>query len=277
MSKSARWGIFTVVGIAAWLASTVFVAATNPDPSDATPILRTFAIAGGVFFGLVFAGGAWEVWHTQTDASERLYRRLAVRAVPRRAIRAAVRRTRSMRHTYLIFAAVTTGLLLTMIGFGEAGPYRELAAAMMVLVVAWLGYLLLIARNRAFEVSGELLAPLGLVVTDLPGYVLRPYGGGGDLVGRLAFAGERHGRQVSVNQAPQAAATEVRGAVQPRSITSATTMASITGEPARFWQDVEARAGDGRVLVRRSGNGAGRWYLYDLLLAERLADELAAG
>jgi hypothetical protein len=276
MSKSARWGIFTVVGIVAWLGATVFVAATNPDPSDATPILRTFAIAGGVFFGLVFAGAAWEVRHTQTDASERLYHRLAVAAVPRRAIRAAVRRTRGMQHTYLAFAAVTTGLLLTMIAFGEAGPYRELAAAMMALVMAWLIYSI-VAHDRAFAVSGELLAPLGLAVTDVPGYALRPYGGGGDLVGRLAFAGERYGRQVSVSQAPRVAATEVRGAFRSRSVTSPTTMASLTGEPARFWQDVEARAGDGRVLVRRSGNGAGRWYLYDLLLAERLADELAAG
>jgi len=50
--------LFCVVGITAWVGATVFVAATNDDPGDATPILRTFAVGGAVFLALLFAADA---------------------------------------------------------------------------------------------------------------------------------------------------------------------------------------------------------------------------
>lgn len=36
------WTVFSLVGIGAWIAATVYAAATNGDPSDASAILRTW-------------------------------------------------------------------------------------------------------------------------------------------------------------------------------------------------------------------------------------------
>ena len=183
------------------------------------------------------------------------------------ALRAAARGTRGTQSGYLLFAGVTSALLLAAIGWGEAGPYRELFFALLVLVLLWLGYSLL-AWRRGFGSAATLLAPLGLALTEIP----QPVGGSGGLAGELRFAGHRRGRPVSVRQAGALAVTELRGGFQPRSVTSPATLASMTGEPARCWRDVAAQAGPEAVGVRRTGNGAGRWFLYDLLLAERLAE-----
>lgn len=266
MSKPVRWTLFTVLGIVAWLGATVGAAVTNDDPSDPAPILRTFAVGGAGFIGLALAAGWWEVRRSRTVASERLYRRLAVAPVPGPAFRAAARGTRGIQYGYLLFAGLTTAVLLVAIGLGEAGPYRELFLALLALVPLWLGFSLL-ARRRAFGSAATLLAPLGLVLTETP----VPTGSGG-LAGELRFAGQRRGRTVSVRHSGQLAVTELRGGFHPRSVTSPGTLASMTGEPVRCWQDVAAQTGPEAVVVRRTGNGAGRWFLYDLLLAERLAE-----
>src|SRR5690606_41008547 len=52
MSKTG-WALASFAGIAAWFAATVYAAASNPDPSDATPVLRTFAGGGAVFCAAV--------------------------------------------------------------------------------------------------------------------------------------------------------------------------------------------------------------------------------
>ena len=274
MSRSARWTAGTLLGLAAWIGATVLVAATGDDPSDATPILRTFAFGGGLFFAAVLTAAAWEIRSWHTGATTRLYRRLALRDVPARTIRAAVRRTTGTAYVYLLFAGVTTGLLLAAVAGGESGPYRVLLATGFGLVLVWVGYSVF-ARVRTTGATGDLLAPLGLAVTGVPTWRARGYGGGGDLAGGFKLSGERHGRLVSVDLTPGAARTTIEGAFAPRSLTSATTMASMTGEPVRCWRRVEARTGEGGVRIHRKGNGAGRWYLHDLLLAERLADQTA--
>jgi hypothetical protein len=179
MSRSARWTAGTLLGLAAWIGATVLVAATGEDPSDATPILRTFALGGGLFFAAVLTAAAWEIRSWHAGATTRLYRRLALRDVPARTIRAAVRRTTGTAYVYLLFAGVTTGLLLAAVAGGESGPYRVLFATGFGLVLVWAGYSVF-ARVRTTGATGDLLAPLGLAVTGVPTWRARGYGGGGD-------------------------------------------------------------------------------------------------
>jgi hypothetical protein len=267
--RATGWTIFTLLGVAGWLGVTVYVAATNDNPSDATPILRTFAVAGGAFFGVVLVAAAVQLRGSTSRVSEQLYRRLAVFAVSPQTVRAARRQGLRTGHTYLAFAGLTTGLLMTVIGLGEQGPYEILFAVLFLLVLGWFGYGV-VALRRAYRSAGDLLAPLGLSMVEAPMMVV---GDGNRLVGRVAYRGVRHGREVSIDQTTRTVVTTVAGRCPRRSVTSAATMAAMTGQPVRAWRGVTARAGDDGVTVRRAGNGAGRWFLYDLLLAEHLLDE----
>jgi hypothetical protein len=123
--------------------------------------------------------------------------------------------------------------------------------------------------------SDHVLAPLGLAVTTLPSWRPPPFSAGGSLVGELGFAGERHGREVSIAHRPKLAVTSIRGRFVPRTMSSATTMAALTGEPPSAFRRVEVRVASDSVTVRRTGNGAGRHIYRDLLLAEHLADAAA--
>jgi hypothetical protein len=268
MSTSARWTVFTLLGIAAWLGATVYVAATNNDPSDAAPILRTFALGGAVFFGLILLAAGLEVRRTGRNRTERLYHRLALRPVPGHVIRAAARRGQGVRYLVLVFVGATSALLFTAIALGESGPYRILFAGLFVLVLAWAAFSL-VALGRAYRTGDEIVAPLGLRIVAVPGVVVG--GQGADLAGRLALGGRRHGRDVTISQRTTGATTTIQGMFPPYAVTSPAAMATLTGEPAKHWRDVEARAGADGVVVRRRGNGAGRWFLHDLLLAETIA------
>jgi hypothetical protein len=274
MSKIG-WAVYSVVGFTAWFGGTVYVAATNPDPSDARPILRTFAIGAALFFGVLLVVAGLEVRRGQARINVDLYRRLAIEEVPAEAVRAASRQASSTAYVYLIFTGLTTGLFFTGIGLAPDGPYQVLWAAAMVLVLVWIGFAVF-ALKRTFGSAGAILAPLGLTLTGVPSYRLRASGGGGDLAGKLTIRGERHGRQVAIEQSGNLAVTTVSGQFRRRTVGSAATVAAMTGQPARCWRRVQARAGDHGIEVRRSGNGAGRWYLYDLLLAEHLAAASAA-
>jgi hypothetical protein len=275
MSTGTRWAIFTLVGIAAWIGATVYVAATNPDPSDAEPILRTFAFGGAAFFGVVLLAAAWEVRRSQFGTNLRLYQRLALQPVSRKVVRRLTRRTTRTTYVYLVFTGATTGLLLAAIAGGEAGPYRLLLGLGFVLVLIWAAYSV-VALGKAYGGASELLAPLGLKITAVPNWHFRSTGGG-DLVGALTMAGVRHGRQVNVGQTAGSAVTSIEGAYGQRSVRAVAQLAALTGEAAKHWRNVEASAGAAGVTVRRRGNGAGRWFLHDLLLAECLADERAPG
>jgi hypothetical protein len=266
----AGWAAYSILGIAAWMGATVYVAATNPDPSDAGPMLRTFGIGGAAFSGIALAAAGLEIRRNQGRASRRLYRRLALQDVAEQVMRTAGRRTGGVAYLYLMFGGVATGLFFAGIAVAPDGPYEALTLAAAVVVVAWAG-LVPFAVRRTFGSAGDVLAPLGLKVTSIPTWRARWYGGGGDLHGKIVMTGQRHGRRVTIEQTGKLAVTAAGGRFGNRSIGSANTMAWLTGEPASCWRRVRARAGGGGVEVRRTGNGAGRWYLYDLLLAEQLA------
>ena len=95
--------------------------------------------------------------------------------------------------------------------------------------------------------------------------------GGGHLAGALTYEGVRHGRTVTITQTTTEATTHVSGAAPPRAEVPVEQMVASTGEPFRCWKQVTATAGPEGVLIVRSGNGAGRWFLHDLALAEALA------
>jgi hypothetical protein len=262
-SGGPAWTVFSLLGIGGWIGVTVYVAATNPDPSDPTPILRTFAVAGAVFFAVVLAAAAVGMRRAATVLDQALYLRLAGSGVTRETLADVARRTRRFGPVYLGYAGATTALMLTTIGLGEQGPYRILIAVLAGLVLAWL-VTAAFALRSVFRGTDQVLAPLGLAVVEIP---VMP---AGRLAGRLSYRGVRHGRQVTIVQTPGRSVTTVGGTLPRRSLTSATTMASMTGLPARVWRRVTAVAGGEGVTVRRSGNGAGRWLLHDLLLAEHL-------
>jgi hypothetical protein len=99
--------------------------------------------------------------------------------------------------------------------------------------------------------------------------------GGGDLVGELSFSGERHGRDVSIAHRPKSAVTAIQGTFPKRTLSSPAAMAALTGEAAKYFRSVAATVGGNGILVRRSGNGAGRYLYHDLYLAERLAESVS--
>jgi hypothetical protein len=198
-SGSGWWTAWSIVGIAAWVVATVLVAATNDDPSDATPILRTFALGGGMFFAVTFAAAARSMRRRTTNVDVRLLERLAVTPVEPRAVYRAVRRTRRIGSIYVIFGAVTTGLALTAIGLGEDGPTELLLGIAFALVIVWAAVAVW-AMRTLYRGSGALLAPLGLSVTRAPTWLARPSGGGqllGDVAPRRPPARGAHGRSLS--------------------------------------------------------------------------------
>jgi hypothetical protein len=264
--RRVGWVAFFVVGISAWIAATVFVAANNDDQRDATPILRTFSLGGALFFGIMFVAAAVQLRRSTAHVNAVLYRRLALEAVSDASLREAARRTRGIGHVYLLFGGVVTALILTLIGLGESGPTRGLAAAALSLVVLWAG----VARwtfARSFQGTDTLLRPLGLRVSEVPRWTPD-----GRLHGTLGFVGERHGHRVAIAQLPSSAVTTIAGSFDTMTLKNPYRIAKLTGDDARSWRYVTARRTDDGIVVERRGSGAGRWFLHDLALAEKLAE-----
>jgi hypothetical protein len=263
------WMAFSIIGIGCWIGMTVLVAVLHDDPNDPKPVLRTFAIGGGLFFGAMFGAAAVQIRRSQGAASDALYVRLAGGEVPPATRRSVARTTRSIGSVYLLFGAVTTGLMLLGIGLADDRIMQVLMTAVVGLVIVWAAYSGW-ALTRTYKATDDLFAPLGLRITETPTYVPNVLVGGGHLAGALTYEGVRHGRTVTITQTPTEATTHVSGASPPRAEVPVEQMVASTGEPYRCWKQVTATAGPEGALVQRSGNGAGRWFLHDLALAEAL-------
>jgi hypothetical protein len=267
---SRAWTAFSILGIGGWIGLTVLVAVRHDDPTDATPVLRTFAIGGGIFFGALFGAAALQIRRSQGAATDALYVRLAGGDVPAATRRSVARTTRSIASVYLVFGAVTTGLVLLGIGLANERIAQVLLTVAVGLVILWAAYSSW-ALTRTYRATDDLFAPLGLRITETPTYLPNALAGGGHLAGALTYEGVRHGRTVTITQTATEAITRVSGAAAPRADVPVEQMVASTGEPHRCWNQVAATAGVEGVLVRRSGHGAGRWFLHDLALAEALA------
>src|SRR5690606_42068409 len=88
MSKTG-WALASFAGIAAWFAATVYAAASNPDPSDATPVLRTFAGGGAVFCAAVLIGAGREAPSGQPRGAADPDRGRALSQAPQQVLRRA--------------------------------------------------------------------------------------------------------------------------------------------------------------------------------------------
>jgi hypothetical protein len=266
--QSRWWTVWSFGGLVAWIGVTVLVAVVNDDASDPGPVLRTFAIAGAVFFGVTFGAAGVQMRRRKVQVTTSLYRRLATRDVTDDDLRSATKGLAGIGSTYLFFGALTTGLMLLAIGLHDEDLFPILLWTVVGLVVVWAGYSV-IALRRALSASDAFVAPLGLRLTETPTYVSA--GGGGALVGAQEYSGERHGRRVVIRQHPSSAETIVVGTFTASHLRNAQHMSSLTGEPWTSFRRVTAVRGPDTVTVRRQGNGAGRWLLTDLLLAEALA------
>jgi hypothetical protein len=92
------------------------------------------------------------------------------------------------------------------------------------------------------------------------------------MVGAMTYAGERHGRSVTIAHGVKEALTFVEGPVADHTVPStAVQMTKLTGEGPRCWKGAEVMINEQGVAIVRRGNESGRWFLQDLLLAETLA------
>lgn len=267
---STAWTVFCLLGIASWIGVTVAVAAGNPD--DGKAVTRAFALAGGAFFAVVYGVAAVQMRRAQRRVRADLYHRLALTPVDEATIRRSARGTSTIGYVYLGLAALVTVLGLLAIGVADDTWTPRLLWATLALVVVWAAYAI-VAIGRAWSGADELMRPLGLQLAGVPSLAAGVAGGGPDLHGATTWIGERHGRRVTVVQFPKEAVTTVQGGEPHRKApTTAIQMATLTGEPVRRWRGVAvAVEADGAVVVTRRGNGAGRWFLHDLLLAETIA------
>lgn len=263
------WTALTLGGIGAWIGVTL-IAATRVEPGDDQLVTNTFAIAGAVFFTLVFGFGFIQLRRSSSRVRTDLYERLAVRPVSREALRASVRGSNRIAAVYLSFGAVVTALGLLAIAARDEMESR-LLVVIVVIVVVWM-FVAVWALTRSFVSTSAVFAPLGLTLTGTPEYRYSVLARRGWMSGAMTYAGERHGRLVEITHEADRAVTVIRPVTSPgRAPQGRAQMAALTGEPASAWKHVAAAVEDDAVVVVREVNGAGTWFLHDLLLAESVA------
>ncbi len=268
---SWKWTAFTIVGLALWIGGTVVAGARSDTPTDGTATRHAFVIGGAIFFGLMFAGAAWSIRNSKRRTGSRLYDRLAIDPMAGDTLRKATGGLYRIGYVYVAFGALVTGLGLAAIGVDDEQRTRQLMMVMVALVVVWAVFAVF-ALRRAFTAGDSVMTPLGLRLTGTPSFHYSAISDHSWMTGAMSYAGTRHGRNVSITQHPKHAATVVAGVVgDVRPPTTPAQMTKLTGEPIGMWRGVSVDVEDGAVIVQRSRNGAGGWFLHDLLLAERVA------
>ena len=193
MSSSARWTIGTLVGLAAWIGAMVAAAMLNPSPSDPMPVVLTFIIGAGLFFGAVFGIALWQTRRRPSPGLDELLASLTLEGqVPPTASAAFVGGRRTVR-LYLVLGIVVTALGLAAILLGVLGSEyaRLVLAALAVTLFGWAVAVPMVLRERRAAASA-LLEPLGLAMR------------GADLVG------SRHGRDIRITFSARGTRTTVK-------------------------------------------------------------------
>ncbi len=269
---SRWWVVFCLVGIGLWIAITVVVAMNQEPGSDGTAVDRAFAAGGALFFGALFTVTAIMMRRSQTRASSGLYDRLAIEQVPRATVKRALRGVHTIGYVYLVFGVLVTFIPLAGIAISDDEMMSTLLWVTIGLVVLWAIYMVW-ALRRVFTTTDVLFRPLGLKLVGTPTYLMNLFTDGGQMVGAMTYAGERHGRAVTIAHGNREAVTFVAGPVANQTPpTTPVQMMKLTGEGPRCWKGAEVMINDEGVAVVRRGNESGRWFLQDLLLAETLAD-----
>jgi hypothetical protein len=258
-----------IVGLAGWIGATIAVAARQ-DPGQADDAARTaFVIGGAVFFGVMFGAAAFQMRRIQRRTTSGLYERLALRPLAPGTLRRATKGLFSIGYVYVLFGVVVTAIGLIAIGVGD--DTGKIIRFVIPILGVWTVYAVY-ATRKAFRAGDDIMSPLGLQLTGIPEYRYSIITDRGWLTGAMTYAGRRHGREVSITQTPKQAVTVVEGDVGRRKPpTTPKQMADLTGESIQQWRKVEVAVEDGAVIVVRRRNGAGGWFLHDLLLAEAVA------
>lgn len=174
--------------------------------------------------------------------------------------------------------------------FGPAGIGIPVAALPGLAIVAVLFLLLPWTMRRARQISDDHHAPLGLSIAGTPDVILLPRVGTGGIgahtVGPTTFAGQRYGRDVVVDAYAGSSAVLVRSAGPAYELSGRKDrlIATTTGPPAPVTDYLNALTPDPRlnritvtsgpagIRVDRSGSSLDQGWLFDLWLAERLAE-----
>jgi hypothetical protein len=267
---SKWWTVFTLVGLAGWIGAVIAVGATQSTPQDDEAVTTTFVIGGAVFFSLLFGSAIVVMRRTQHRARADLFHRLAVVPVAPDELKRATAPMARIAYVYVGFGAAVTAAGLTAVAVG-AELQMPILTAMMAVVLVWLvyaGY----ALAKSTGTAACVVRPLGLELTGIPSHHTSLLGGMSWMSGATSYAGNRHGRTVSISQTSHGSATIVAGDVgdgpTPRTPVE---MAQLTGEGVWQWRGVTVTRGDDAVVVTRRRSGAGAWFLHDLLLAEAVA------
>jgi len=283
------------------------------NPKDALAII--FALIGGFVFLLLFVQGreisaaaagsevpAGEVGapidNPMTVPEPELWAALAIEPIGRDALRARADAWDIARASHrsawivcaMIFVFVPASYLLEEPAIAVLGaiPIAGYAVYRALKVVGAGGDL-----DKGYESLGVSVAPLGLAVDERPtvGVAQRMAPTPGlktDVRGELRLSGTRHGRPVTIVMAD--GASEVRIGVEVPQFEARSSDGKVRAKkgdaPAEIdsalklvpasvdWKNVRAKGGSGGIEVRRRP-AAGRHWLADLWLAERIAD--AAG
>ncbi len=276
LMTSKWWPAICITAIVVWAAATLVAARVWPDDPDAPRY--AFVVCGAVFFGFIFGYSFWAIRRSRVRAQSDLYERLALTPVTRGTVRRGARGMYRLIHVYLWFGVIVSGIGLGAVAVGDGEWQSRLLFISVGVVVLWLIYMFISFRT-VIRSSDALFAPLGLRLVELPVRRISIFHDIVTLEGGVGYAGERHGREVSIFQTPKLAATWVGGARgdewMPRMPVE---MATFTGEPMRCWRGVTVEhTEEGEILVKRAGRDAGRWFLHDLLLAEMVAESGSTG
>lgn len=279
MADRRRIVLYLVIGAAIWIGATLIVASRYPAGSNALPIRLTLGIGGLAYFLGAMAMAARSRDSRPADI-ERIHRRLVLNDDPE-ALDAIRTDNLKTRRVYTGFGVVGLVIMFAFLitGSEDLAPY--FIGALIVLAIAFFGYFM-VAWMRMQRGADSYATTLGLRLMSTPSYLRVPDPAGGSLaggmVGAMTYGGSRHGRQVLITQAVGAAVTVIGmddddDSEPVDTLSDPTLFAEVTGEGTDAWTNVVAeRYGPGRVVVVRSGNGAGAYMLQDLLLAETLAD-----
>lgn len=264
----------------AWLAVSVVavIVVSALQPPDVEAIVNRLLLVGWIgFWCLVF--GIWLVQVRRGVSREAVDRYLSLAlTTPSARASASFNSGTRISLAYLAFCAVVVAFGTVAFITGGNGPVLYAMVGFVVLVGLPLMFYAL--RTARADMS-ELMAPLGLEVSETPSLGLTRGLGSGrlrvTLDGAQVFAGERHGRVVNIAQRPGLAVTLVEPlggepwSREPVAPDSTEALADLIGAPADAFVGVTVTASADGVRVERRGNAAAASFLLDLALAEKLA------
>ena len=269
-----------VVCLVVWVAAVVIVSALQPP--NVEDVVRKMLLWGWIALWCVIFGLWYAHLRVHEHSSARgLYARLTL--TPPSGSVVALAGGFAVRKAYLAFCFVIVGFATVLIWFADPEAQRGVLLAITLFTAVFGLSMAAWALRSSNRRAQKLVVPLGLALTRTPELMLLPSMASARMPvvmqGAQVFAGTRHGRLVRIAHLPDLAVTSVIAAqgetlwpTPPIAPETASRMAEMTGELASSFANVSVTTNTEGVRVERRGNGAGRHFLHDLLLAEIVAD-----